>query len=145
MEGNEADRQLLRYGKEITLADVERAESFLMDRTARLARAERGSDERQMARSVRTALLQLVVTLQHSLPSSDSADESQALVHSKISVSWNALWALLSPWQWHSEYDQERWRSVKHWDKDKEVEFNRRLSDEFPKSQLHGNSENESE
>lgn len=124
---------MLRYGQDITLGDVERLDAFLTARTARLARAERGSDERQLARSVRAALLHLVVTLQHSLSFPDADIETQALTRLKIRMSWNALWALVTPWNWHDGYDQERWRSVKHWDNGQEVEFEELLADEFSK------------
>ncbi|MFE2569842.1 hypothetical protein [Streptomyces mirabilis] len=141
MENAKVEKRPLRYGQDITLGDVERLNSFLMARTERLARAERGSDERHMARAVRSALHHLVVTLQHSLSFADADSEMQPLTHLQIRVSWNALWALVSPWRWHDEYDQERWRSVKHWDEIQEAEFERRLADEFSKSRRRDTSE----
>ncbi|MEU8842965.1 hypothetical protein AB0D97_28160 [Streptomyces roseus] len=141
LKDSEAQRRLLRYGRDITPVDVTRLESFLKARTARLAQAERGSDERQMARVIRTALRHLVVTLQHSLSFSDAGNESQPLARLQVHVSWNALWALVSSWQWHKEYDQERWRSVNFWDEGQMEEFENRLADEFSKSRRHDDSE----
>lgn len=138
MEASEAQRRPLHYGCDITLADVTRLESFLMARTARLAQAERGTDERQVARAVRTTLHHLVVTLQHSLSIPDGGNEAQPLVRLQVDMSWNAMWALVSPWQWHEEYDQQRWRSVKHWDESQKEEFEKRLADEFSKSRRRG-------
>jgi hypothetical protein len=114
-----------------------------MARTARLAQAERGSDERQMARTVRSALHHLVVTLQQSLPFSDRGKEAQPLVRIQVAVSWNALWALVSVWNWHDEYDQERWRSVKYWDENQKEEFEKHLAEEFSRSRRRGVSEND--
>lgn len=56
MLDSEVERRLLHYGRVLTLGDVARLELFLLARTARLAHAERGTDERQMARAVRTTL-----------------------------------------------------------------------------------------
>ncbi|MFF5130402.1 hypothetical protein ACFY41_26145 [Streptomyces syringium] len=108
----ENERLELLFAKDISLTDVERLESFLTARTARLARAERGSDERQLARSVRRATLHLATTLRHFLAHSEPDDDLRI----QIMLSWNALWALVSPWQWHGDYDHERWRPVKRWD-----------------------------
>ncbi|MFE1788995.1 hypothetical protein ACFW7J_11485 [Streptomyces sp. NPDC059525] len=141
MEDSEAQRRLLRYGCDITLGDVTRLESFLMARTARLAQAERGTDERQMARAVRTTLHHLVVTLQHCLSFSDGGSEAQPLVRLQVDVSWNALWALVSPWRWHEEYDQERWRSVKYWNESQKEEFEERLANEFSRNRRRSASE----
>lgn len=138
LEDSEARRRPLRYGCDINLGDVTRLESFLMARTARLAQAERGSDERQMARTVRSALHHLVVTLQNSLPFSDRSSEAQPLVRTRVAVSWNALWALVSPWNWHEDYDRERWISVKYWDEDEKEEFERRLADESSRNRRRG-------
>ncbi|MFI5830809.1 hypothetical protein ACIA6C_26780 [Streptomyces sp. NPDC051578] len=133
MEVPKGQRGSLRYGCDLTIDDVTRLESFLMARTARLAQAERGTDERQMVRAVRTTLHHLVVTLQHSLPFADGGNEAQPLIRLQVDVSWNALWALASPWQWHEEYDQERWRSVKYWNENQKEEFEARLAGEFSK------------
>ncbi|MGW6485605.1 hypothetical protein [Streptomyces sp. NPDC055056] len=143
MEISENERRPLRYGYDITLSDVTRLESFLMARTARLARAERGSDERQMARTVRGALHHLVVTLRYSLPFSDRGAEAQPLVRIRVTVSWNALWALVSVWNWHDEYDQERWRSVKYWDENQKEELEKHLAEAFSRSRRGGVSEND--
>ncbi|MFD4134958.1 hypothetical protein [Streptomyces goshikiensis] len=134
LKDSEDQRRLLRYGRDITLGDVTRLESFLKARTARLAQAERGTDERQIARAIRTTLHHLVVTLQHSLSFSDGGNEAQPMARLQVHVSWNALWALVSSWQWHGEYDQERWRSVKYWDEGQKEEFENRLANEFSKS-----------
>ncbi|WKK22263.1 hypothetical protein QZH56_26205 [Streptomyces olivoreticuli] len=116
MADPEAEKRILRYAEDISLADVERLDSFLTARTARLAGAERGSDERQLARAVRQTTLHLVTTLRHSLSCSGPDNEAQSMLRLQLRVSWNALWALVSPWQWHDEYDQARWRPVKYWD-----------------------------
>ncbi|MEE1801091.1 hypothetical protein PUR57_20810 [Streptomyces sp. JV176] len=114
-----------------------------MARTAGLAQAERGSDERQMARTVRSVLHHLVVTLQTSLPFSDRGNEAQPLVRMRVAVSWNALWALVSSWKWHEEYDLERWRSVKYWDENQKEEFEKCLADEFSRGQCREISGND--
>ncbi|MEV7833473.1 hypothetical protein AB0P12_23040 [Streptomyces subrutilus] len=141
MKDSEAQRRLLHYGRDITLEDVTRLEAFLKGRTARLAQAERGTDERQMARAIRTTLHHLVATLQHSLSFSNVGNEAQPLARLRVHMSWNALWALVSSWQWHEEYDQERWRSVKYWDEGQKEEFENRLADEFSKIRRQGASE----
>ncbi|MFI1702804.1 hypothetical protein [Streptomyces griseoruber] len=134
LEDSKGQEKPLRYGRDITLVDVARLESFLMARTARLSKAERGTDERQMARTVRAVLHHLVVTLQQCLPIADGGTQAQPLTRLQIHVSWNALWALVSSWQWHEEYDQKRWRSVKHWDEVQKEEFEKILARESSKS-----------
>ncbi|MEU1312269.1 hypothetical protein ABZ419_25730 [Streptomyces cinnamoneus] len=136
-------RPALYYGKEIEIADAERIESFLTARTARLARADRGSDERQVARSVRSAAVHLVTTLQHSLSYAGPDNDAPTKVRVEISVSWNALWALANPWQWHDEYDHDRWRPVKYWDASHRVEIENILSDAFAKRRLLDASEDD--
>ncbi|MEV4949402.1 hypothetical protein [Streptomyces sp. NPDC053755] len=107
----------LVYGRDIALRDVDNVEAFLHARTSRLAGAEKGSDERQLARSVGAAVLHLTGTLRHSVSFLESAaDDNVLLLRQQVRISWNALWALVSPWQWHDDYDSERWRSVKYWD-----------------------------
>lgn len=127
MQESRPKRPTLRYGQDIVIDDVERLNSFLTERTAGPARAERGSEERHMARSIRAAQLHLVVTLQHSLSFPHVGSGAQEIVRWKIRLSWNALWTLSSPWQWHDEYDQERWRPIKYWDKSHEEDFEERL------------------
>jgi hypothetical protein len=95
-----------------------------------------------MARTVRSALHHLVVTLRHSLSFSDRNDEAQPLVRMQVAVSWNALWSLVSSWKWHEEYDQVRWRSVKYWDENQKEEFEKRLADEISRSRHGGVPEN---
>lgn len=79
---------------------------------------------------MRTALLQLVSTLQHALSLSEADRESNQLqLGLQIGMAWNALWALVSPWQWHDEYDHERWRHVKYWDAGQEAGYESLLTD----------------
>ncbi|GHG83593.1 hypothetical protein GCM10018779_66750 [Streptomyces griseocarneus] len=125
----EATRRILCYAKDIGVADIKRLEAFLANRTERLARAERGSDERQLARSIRTATVHLVTALEHALACSGRDDEAQLMLQLDVKVSWNALWALVSPWQWHAESDLERWRPVKHWEARQGGENENLLSD----------------
>lgn len=139
------EERILRYAEDVGITDVDRIESFLMARTARLAGAERGSDERQTARAIRNATLHLVTTLRHSLAFAGHENEAQSMLQTQLRVSWNALWALASPWQWHDKYDQARWRPVKYWDKRHEEEIASLLSDATANSQRHGTSENDSE
>ncbi|MFF0553842.1 hypothetical protein ACFYUL_33305 [Streptomyces sp. NPDC004311] len=129
VEGSEGHGRLLRYGCDITLDDVASVESFLKARTMQFSQASRGSGERQMARAVRGALHHLVVTLRHFLPYSDNGGEAQSLARLQVHISWNALWALVSSWQWHEDYDQERWCAVKYWDSGQKAEFERRLTE----------------
>ncbi|MBB5122734.1 hypothetical protein GO002_25605 [Streptomyces eurocidicus] len=123
MTDQEAKRQTLRYTQEISLTDVDLLQAFLRARTARLANAERGTDERQLARSVRTAARHLVTSLQHMLPLTEKGDEAPRVLQIEIRVSWNALWSLVSPWQWHEDYDLERWRPVKVWSATSGIRF----------------------
>ncbi|WP_033254719.1 hypothetical protein [Kitasatospora phosalacinea] len=121
----EREQRGLVYAADITIGDVEAIDSFLTARTARPARAERGSDERQVARSVRAALIHVVGTLQHALPLSRETVEdidAQRYLRLQVQGAWNTLWALVSPWQSHDEYDHERWRHVKYWDAEQEAE-----------------------
>ncbi|WP_146214552.1 hypothetical protein [Streptomyces sp. ICBB 8177] len=114
----------LVYAADITIGDVEAIDSFLIARTARSAGAERGSNERQVARSVRAALVHVVGTLQHALPlSGETADDvdAQRYLRLQVQAAWNTLWVLASPWQSHSAYDHERWRHVKYWDAEQEA------------------------
>ncbi|GGR04065.1 hypothetical protein GCM10010219_05280 [Streptomyces netropsis] len=60
--------------------------------------------------------MHLATTLRHFLAYSGPDDEAQSMLQLQIMLSWNALWALVSPWQWHADYDHERWRPVKRWD-----------------------------
>ncbi|MFF6779002.1 hypothetical protein ACFY8W_36385 [Streptomyces sp. NPDC012637] len=119
----ESKRSLLIYAKDITIGDVTAINSFLSERIAQPASAQRGSDERQVARSVRAALMHVIGILQHSLPLSKEevadADSGRALRLQVVSA-WNTLWALTSPWQRHEEYNLERWRHVKYWDPEEE-------------------------
>ncbi|MFF4104034.1 hypothetical protein [Streptomyces sp. NPDC001903] len=127
-----SNRKPLRYGEGVAIADVEGVQSFLVARTDSLFRAHRGSVERHVVRGVRVALLQLVGTLQHSLSflDSESLSEVERLqLRLQITLSWNALWALVSPWQWHDDYDHERWRHVKYWNVSHEVEIENLLAD----------------
>ncbi|MFD7877463.1 hypothetical protein ACFV5G_25775 [Streptomyces sp. NPDC059766] len=140
----EVEGRPLRYGREIGLGDVERLNSFLKARIARLAAAERGSDERHAARSIMAASHQLVTTLEYALSSPDSARETDALTRMQIKVSWNALWALVFPYQWHDAYDLDRWRSVKHWDATQQSEFEQRLADAFGEERLRRERQGES-
>ncbi|MFC4517601.1 hypothetical protein [Streptomyces ehimensis] len=114
MNSKETD-PILRYAKDIRIEDIERLESFINARTERLRHAERGSDERQLARAVRAAMTHLTITIQNDVTYLMSDNGSQ-VVHKELVVSWNALWALVSPWQYHDDYDLARWRPVKHWD-----------------------------
>jgi hypothetical protein len=111
------------YAEDVTIDDVRRIDSFLRARIARLSRAERGSDERQAARAVKGALLLLVGTLEHALPLARAAARNGIVEDSlrlQISMGWNALWSLVSPWQESAEYDHGRWRHVKYWNADHE-------------------------
>ncbi|WP_426570358.1 hypothetical protein [Streptomyces canus] len=123
--------RLLYYAQDIITDDVEGLESFLMARTAGLARAERGSDERQTARALRAAMVVLVGTLQHSLMLAEPVARADPVLHRQITVSWNALVATASPWQGRDDYDGERWRPVKYWDADHESEVEGLLSAAF--------------
>lgn len=106
----------VRYAEDVTLRDVEAMQSFLVARAAPLAAAERGSVEREMSRGVEVAALQLVGTLQHSLSLVESESEVVRIqLRRQIISSWNLLWALVSPWQLHDEFDRTRWRYVKYW------------------------------
>ncbi|MCG5120580.1 hypothetical protein MA546_17680, partial [Streptomyces sp. T7(2022)] len=87
-----------RFGEDITVCDTERLEAFLMDRTDRIARADRGSDERMVARSVRAALRQHVVTIQHCFSFPAEGAGPQELIRWKVMLSWNSLCVLASPW-----------------------------------------------
>ncbi|MEV6581906.1 hypothetical protein AB0M92_27505 [Streptomyces sp. NPDC051582] len=130
------NRKAVCYGEDVTIADVEGIQSFLVARTDPLSSAHRGSIERHVARGVRVALLQLVGTLQHSLSflDPDSLSEAELLqLHLQITLPWNTLWALVSPWQWRDDYDHERWRHVKYWNVGQKDEFEERLAIEFSK------------
>ncbi|MGW7002513.1 hypothetical protein ACWGCW_06725 [Streptomyces sp. NPDC054933] len=134
MGSPESGRRLLTYAEAITPSDVGGIDSFLTARIAQLARAERGSDERQVARSVKAALMHLVGVLQHALPLAGAAAgdaDMQSSLHLQIGMAWNTLWALVSPWQWHEEYDHERWRHVKYWDEEQEAEQRSLLAEKF--------------
>ncbi|MDX3244778.1 hypothetical protein [Streptomyces sp. ME18-1-4] len=123
--------QVLVYANRINVSDVEVIGTFVTERIARSVRAERGSDERQVARSVKAALLHVVGILQHALPLSREEDgdaDSRKFLHLQIMTAWNTLWALASPWQWHENYDHERWRHVKYWDAEQEAEQQSLLS-----------------
>ncbi|MGW6418530.1 hypothetical protein [Streptomyces sp. NPDC055055] len=125
LEKSMAGRIVLVYAKSITIDDVEACNSFLTERIARLASAERGSEERQAYRSIRAASLHALGLLQHSLPLSCQRvmdADKQILLHMQITTAWNTLWALVSPWQQHGNYDHERWRHVKYWDEEQEAQ-----------------------
>ncbi|GAA4956658.1 hypothetical protein GCM10023205_18640 [Yinghuangia aomiensis] len=113
-------RSPLRYGEEITLGDVDAIVSFVSERIAQSARAPRGSDERQMARSIQFALKQLAGSLRHALPLVAAATPAEAddytPLRTQIRSNWNTLRWLSAPWQIHDAYDHARWQDVKYWD-----------------------------
>jgi hypothetical protein len=114
------------YAEDVDLSDVQAIERFLSARIARLASAERGSDERQAARSIKAALLFLVGSLQHVVPLIGEASgelETQTVIRREVRTCWNALCALVAPWQWHEDFDQERWRLARYWDAGHEAEI----------------------
>lgn len=124
----------LIYGEDITLDDVAKIDAFLSARLSKSARAERGSDERQMARSLRAVKSHLVVELEHGLKFANSPKKSVDLLESlraQIRSAWNALWAMSSPWQSRSDYDTHRWRHVKFWDGEDEVHRQALLAEVF--------------
>lgn len=125
------EERLLYYAQDIVTDDIEGLESCLMARTAGFARAERGSDERQTARALRAAMVVLVGTLHHLLTLTEPADRADPVLQRKITLSWNALVAMASPWQWRDDYDGERWRPVKYWDAAHESEIASLLSAAF--------------
>jgi hypothetical protein len=128
----------LIYGEDITLDDVAKIGAFLAVRLSKSARAERGSDERQVARSLRAAKTHLVGELEHGLKFANSAKVSFDLLEGlrvQIRSAWNALWAMSSPWQSHPDYDAQRWRHVKFWDADDEVHRQALLTEAFDRKE----------
>ncbi|MEU8434097.1 hypothetical protein AB0F18_14450 [Streptomyces sp. NPDC029216] len=119
----------LIYVEDVTPADVEGLEVFLRARVARSAAAERGSDKRQVARSVGSALDVLAGNLTHWLQYDPDAltPQEAANVRGMIRTGWSALTALASPWAGHADYDRARWRSAKNWDAGEAAEWQRRL------------------
>ncbi|GAB2699193.1 hypothetical protein GCM10010442_16250 [Kitasatospora kifunensis] len=127
---SESGRDSLVYAEQITVADIEAINSFLVEQTSRLASSERGSDERHVSRSVRAALLYLVGTMVHAVPHcvGEGVDvDVQRALRLQVETGWNTLWALVSPWKWHNEFDGERWRHVKYWNAAQEAEMESRL------------------
>ncbi|MBK3626351.1 hypothetical protein JHN59_16160 [Streptomyces sp. MBT49] len=121
----------LTYGEDITLEDVAKIDAFLSERTFQSERAERGSGERQVARSLRAVRSHLVSEMERGLEFANSSNVSSDLLeglHIQIHSAWNALWTLSSPWQSHPHYDIRRWRHVKFWDADAELLWQERLA-----------------
>jgi hypothetical protein len=128
----------LIYGEDITLNDVAKINAFLAERTSRSAKAERGSDERQVARSLRAAQSHLVSELEHGLKFANSPKASFDLLEGlrvQIRSAWNALWAMSSPWQSHPDYDAQRWQHVKFWNADDEVHRQALLAEAFDRKE----------
>lgn len=110
--------QSLTCAEDLTVADVERAEAFLVARIAQAAAARRGSDERQAARSVQGAPLLTSGNLTHHLredilPLDPQEEAKRRLL---VQTAWNTLYAMVQPWLFHDDYDLLRWRPVRHWD-----------------------------
>lgn len=117
---------VLRYGSEISRRDVESLKGFLIARSAHAAASEKGSDERHMAKAVRSALLHVAGVVEHALPySRDSVgvEEKTALPQVQIQFAWNVMCDLATPWQWRDDYDAVRWRHVRHWDAQQESHY----------------------
>ncbi|MFJ4781268.1 hypothetical protein [Streptomyces sp. NPDC088762] len=131
MSTDPAPDRTLVYAKDIALADVEGLEAFLKARVAPAAAAQRGSDERHVARSVHSVLHVLAGNLTHWLRYDPEAlpPQEEAQLRSMIRTSWSALAALVSPWAWHEDYDLARWHNAKHWDADEAAEWERRLAE----------------
>ncbi|MGW7343115.1 hypothetical protein [Streptomyces sp. NPDC054854] len=123
----EPPRAELHFGEDITLDDVKSLESYLTIRTATLAQAAGGSDERKAARSIRMTLLMLTETLNHCLSVNSPEDRGSSRVRAKVILSWNALWMLASSWRMCDDFNHERWRTVKFWNMEDAREFEARL------------------
>ncbi|MEU6463111.1 hypothetical protein [Streptomyces sp. NPDC046976] len=126
------------YGEDITLNDVAKINAFLAKRTSRSAKAERGSDERQVARSLRAVQSHLVSELEHGRQFANSPKASFDLLEGlrvQIRSALNALWAMSSPWQSHPDYDAQRWRHIKFWDADDEVHRQALLAEVFDRKE----------
>ncbi|MFF2385798.1 hypothetical protein [Streptomyces sp. NPDC058108] len=129
----------LIYGEDITLNDVAKINAFLAERASRSVKAERGSDERQVARSLRAVQSHLVNELEHGLQFTNLPKVSFDLLEGlqvQIRSAWNALWAMSSPWQSHPGYDAQRWRHVKFWNADDEVHRQALLAEIFDRKEV---------